>query len=129
MSKRKFDEIERGVHAGFDYLILHDGMGHRNGYVRIPEWHPWFGKHYDDIDAEVHGGLTYSAGDSDLRGPGFWIGFDTAHAGDASDPSLGAEYNLPSFGRDDVIRTTEYVRNECFSLIKQAQEVAIAGKA
>ena len=46
-----------------------------NGYVRIPETHPDYGKSYDSISAAVHGGLTYS----DECG---WYGFDTLHAGD-----------------------------------------------
>ncbi|QFP97013.1 hypothetical protein SEA_SUERTE_42 [Gordonia phage Suerte] len=45
-----------------------------NGYVLLPEGHPWRGLDYDQIDVEVHGGLTY--------GHDGWIGFDTLHAGD-----------------------------------------------
>lgn len=34
--------------------------GHFNGYVALCEGHPDYGKDYDDIDVEVHGGLTFS---------------------------------------------------------------------
>ena len=30
-----------------------------NGYVGLPDEHPCSGKGYDDIDVNVHGGLTY----------------------------------------------------------------------
>lgn len=76
--------------------------GYANGYVAVPPEHPYFGKDYDDIDAEVHGGITFTK-DSDtvkkhwdnlpddiefLDGateiPSGWyiFGFDTMHYGD-----------------------------------------------
>lgn len=65
-------------------------FGWGNGYVLIPEGHPLHGKHYDDIDVDVHGGLTFSElVDDELiekwdklteADKGMWmIGFDTAH--------------------------------------------------
>lgn len=54
-------------------------FGWGNGYVDLPKDHPMWGKHYDDIPVEVHGGLTYSEKTPD----GMWrVGFDTAHLGD-----------------------------------------------
>lgn len=63
------------------------------GYVIIPENHHLHGKHYSEIDVDVHGDLTFSDLITDElieRWPelspsdkGKWIvGFDTAHAGD-----------------------------------------------
>jgi hypothetical protein len=46
-----------------------------NGYVIVPESHPWFGKDYDEIEVEIHGGLTYGCHEGR-------VGFDTAHAWD-----------------------------------------------
>ena len=62
---------------GFD-----SGWG--NGYVKISSNHPSYGKHYDDIDVMVHGGVTYSEEvEGDFHGSeGYWIGFDTSHSGD-----------------------------------------------
>lgn len=66
--------------------------GWGNGYVLIPEGHPLHGKHYNDIDVDVHGGLTYSElVDEDtvsnwgLPPDSLWawcVGFDTCHYGD-----------------------------------------------
>lgn len=49
-----------------------------NGYVKLPEGHPWSNKDLFpddwDIPADVHGGITYHEGQ--------WIGFDTNHYND-----------------------------------------------
>ena len=67
-------------------VITSGGWG--NGYVRIPEGHPFYGKEYNEIDVSVHGGLTFSEHvtitDGDVLPEGFWIGFDTFHHGDDS---------------------------------------------
>lgn len=67
--------LEHGTEVGIDWATVRAPLyGAVNGYVRIPEGHPWHGLGYDDIDVEVHGGLTY-ANDG-------WVGFDTLHGGD-----------------------------------------------
>lgn len=65
-------------------------FGWGNGYVLIPEGHPLHGMHYDNIDVDVHGGLTFSElvdakliekwGELTEADKGMWmIGFDTSH--------------------------------------------------
>jgi hypothetical protein len=74
------DHAETFDAHGLDCALVH----HRNpftgdyytGYVRIPPGHPWHGLHYDAIDADVHGGLTFSL---DADDGGTWIGWDDAH--------------------------------------------------
>lgn len=34
-------------------------FGWGNGYVILDQDHPDFGKHYDDIEVSIHGGLTF----------------------------------------------------------------------
>lgn len=63
--------------------------GYANGYIGLPEGHPWHGLSYDDIDVSIHGGLTYASdelpkGGDDISGY-WWIGFDTVHGGDNID--------------------------------------------
>jgi hypothetical protein len=78
-------------------------MKSRCGYVRVPPGHNWHGKNYDDIDARVHGGLTFAEIEPCEHddGVGYWIGFDCAHLGDATvppgDPD-GERYGLRSPG-------------------------------
>ncbi len=79
--------------TGIQCLVVRTGMGHLCGYVGIPTWHPWHndsGLHCVD----VHGGVTYTSTDYPVPTgwpvtalpvvvPGlWWVGFDTAHAGD-----------------------------------------------
>lgn len=72
-------------HVGLKCLVLRaQHLGHLNGYVGVPEGHPAYDRDYNEIDVEVHGGLTFGDfGDGQLRPKGFyWLGFDCAHLGD-----------------------------------------------
>ena len=69
-------------------IQMRDGdMSWFTGYVGVPKDHIAYGKNYLDIDVRVHGGLTF--GDfSEILGEGYyWLGFDTAHAGDKTRPT------------------------------------------
>lgn len=86
------------------------------GYVRVPEAHNCSGKSYDDIDVEVHGGLTFSSknfptDDKIIKGY-YWFGFDCGHAGDI----------IPYLWKDGTYRTKEYVKNEVTELAKQLKD-------
>ncbi len=76
------------------------GMDHGwgNGYVLLPKDHHLHGKHYNDIDVEVHHGLTFAelvdehlvngwkSPDLTKEDIGGWlVGFDTAHYQDTSE--------------------------------------------
>jgi hypothetical protein len=68
--------IATGTHRGINWHVT---MGPRgafaNGYIEVPENHPWANTDYEYIEnVDVHGGLTYSQDNI--------IGFDTAHYGD-----------------------------------------------
>lgn len=81
-SERKVELLERGKAYGFEYFILNLGW-HPTAYVRIPESHPLFGKFMDEVDLDVHGGVTYS--DNHLyiseseKIDGWFLGWDYAH--------------------------------------------------
>lgn len=114
--------LAKGQHAEFEWNVVQNGMGCRCGYVKVTEKHPWFGMDYNDVPADVHGGLTF--GEPDVHcgkgGPdnGFWFGFDCAHAGDRADPALPGCDRLSWLS--GVVRTQEYVEAECRSLCEQA---------
>src|SRR5574342_308969 len=69
--------------------------GWGNGYVLIPTDSPLHGMHYNDIDVDIHGGITFSELiDENLANQwgispdniGLWaVGFDTAHFMDTED--------------------------------------------
>jgi hypothetical protein len=106
-------------------------MKHRCGYVRIPPGHAWHDKSYDDIPADVHGGLTFAEREACVHedGVGYWIGFDCAHCGDSSFP-LGdpdaARYGL-SILSDGHYWLLPEVQKETESLADQVLEVSQSG--
>lgn len=74
--------------------------GYANGYVAVPPEHPYYGKDYDDVPVEIHGGLTFgrkyeagcqTEGDWEMEfiegnhiPEGWWVfGFDTCHFNDS----------------------------------------------
>ena len=87
------------VHAGFTCMVMrHTDLGTYNGYVGLPKGHPYWGKAYDEIPVDVHGGLTFGEQGKWFKERGYlwpnpdlwWMGFDTAHAGDYI-PAWGEE--------------------------------------
>lgn len=88
---------------------------------------------------QCHGGITYAGGgehsDYPIESDLWWFGFDCDHAGDRSDldyaiqkfPSHRKGYQLRKMVEskyliDDVIRTEEYVADECKKLAVQLKE-------
>lgn len=118
--------LSEGEHVGFAWITKHNGIGYRCGYIAVGKDHPWYRQDFDQINAVVHGGLTWSMNEGDV----YWIGFDCAHCDDAQDPSLPCDSPFASrtYG---VIRTTAYVEEECRRLCEQARAAALAapGKA
>jgi len=134
------DRKEWKSDTGLTCLIVRNPMGALCGYVGVAPDHPWHGKDYNDVDADVHGGLTYA---NKCEGhvchtpaPGeeehlWWLGFDCAHAGDfvpSMDVKLAPMYQLSdsflgintSIGKGNAYRDIEYVTAECESLASQA---------
>ncbi len=89
---------------------------------------------------QCHGGITYSGGGKGSEYPIasdlWWFGFDCAHAGDKKDLKLAYE-KFPSRREslkrqmeienmyqieDEVLRTEEYVADECKRLAEQLKE-------
>ena len=108
----KTDEIIVFVRKNtwLDNVIEH-GWG--NGYVAIPKSHPIFNKlpkDYNEIDVDIHGGLTFGEEATFIDGeitpiignviidkPYFVIGFDTVHFGD----------NMYKWTKEKVIEETK----------------------
>lgn len=110
------------------------------GYVGLPKTHPWFGKNYDDVEVEVHGGLTYGK-ECDghichVTQPGepddlYWVGFDCWHCDDLAPGMLEADRAMKRihpelFSRllHGIYRLEEYVVEETTQLAKQLSEMA-----
>lgn len=112
-----------------DILNINE-YGWGNGYVLLPHKHPYYGKHYDDlnIDINIHGGVSFSdkfdsssflehIKDRDFLGgdlnrenihnfDDYWmIGFDTNHYTD----------DIESCSKEYVLSETESLLDQCVS--------------
>lgn len=115
--------------AGLPARVLIMPMGHRCGYVGVnPE--VFKDKSYDDLDVDVHGGLTYSRDEEDgLR----WYGYDCAHLGDARDVNLmDAEhkeifekYHFDFNDGTDTVKSLDYCIEQCESLATQLKQLEV----
>jgi hypothetical protein len=122
-----------GRHAGFPVLAVRNSTGNWCGYVGVPPGHPWHGR-YDDLDVNVHGGITYGAPCQSNGGPichvpaagepetVWWLGFDCAHWGDIV-PTL-RRYDRPGDDGDEVYRSLGYVQEQTRALADQAAAAA-----
>lgn len=145
------DRLEwRDAFSGLPCLIVRNAVGALCGYVGVPPGHPWHGKNYDDVDAQAHGGLTYSAACDGpichVPAPGepadvWWLGFDCAHFMDLVPVSVANRRSRPisfqmaaverqwskeaaQLGVQDTYRDIEYVKVECAYLALQAAVAA-----
>lgn len=125
--------------TGLPCLIVRNRMGALCGYVGVSPGHPFYQKPYDDLDVNVHGGLTFA--DSCQEHPGaeesgichlpeegeeknvWWFGFDCAHYGDyiPSMDALRRKYReeLGHLSSGEVYRDIGYVTAEVEYLAKQ----------
>lgn len=113
---RKIEVLATGYCLGLLYYILNLGT-HPTAYIKIPKDHKYYKKEYDEIDVNVHGGLTYSANDlyisENEKIEGWFIGWDYAHYGDY----VGYEKIMPiEIRTNDKKWTTE----EIFEEVKEA---------
>lgn len=121
--------------TGLPWILLrHSASGHWCGYVGVPPGHPWHGRDYDSVYAEVHGGLTFAGpcqpeekgehrvchtpqpGESDDV---WWLGFDCAHLGDLA-PARSSGRSRVGRAEWEQYRDVPYVRAECTQLAAQA---------
>lgn len=124
--------------TGLDAMIHRNRMGALCGYVGVAEGHPHFRVNYDEVNVEVHGGLTYSAFCEDTTDeavglchvpePGrpeevWWLGFDCAHAFDQVPGLLALDLHL-DFMTEMHYWTFDEVKAEVENLARQLAEVA-----
>jgi hypothetical protein len=117
--------------------VRHPRRGHWCGYVGVAPDHALHGRGYDELDVEVHGGLTFadacSPNSDESRGvchvPAvgepehvWWFGFDCDHGDDYSPQDQKyANERGGVFARDydETYKSLFYVQRECASLAQQ----------
>ena len=112
--KRKLEILYEGKYRDYQFYILNLGT-HPTAYIEIPRNSSLFGKEYDSINIEVHGGLTYSDDNlGDIKADSWFIGWDYAHYGDY----MGYESKLPLNYRFDDNK--KWTTEEIFEEVKEA---------
>lgn len=128
-SKAKREVLDSGQCMGFFYCILNLGA-YPTAYIKIPENHPYYKKHYNEIDINVHWGLTYSREYLEIGEiptlDGWFIGWDYAHAGDYVGWYEEEVYKQFSLHKDTKKWTTEEIKEDvervCYQLSKVKYE-------
>lgn len=125
-------------HKGYQCVVVLSILGHRCGYVGIPESHPYYGEHYDKVPVDCHGGLKYSRGyllDFGIAGM-WWFGFDTAHFDDKTDnvavkkafkdhPDLELFLRIRDNQSWGTVKKLRYVEHECRKIADQLVKLDI----
>ena len=122
--KLEHEEIYKGYHLMVVFI-----NAFRCGYVGLPKGHKYVGKHYDELDLDVHGGLTFSEHNHRLKKEGYeyYLGFDCAHFDDGADLKYmkenGATLDEMMIYRhmDGEVRTKKYVLSELYNMVHQLE--------
>lgn len=138
-TRQYFDEVSK-EYKGCKLVVKLQDMGHRCGYVRVPDElvDIFREKGYNEYGVgvladsfDVHGGVTFDRfvrpDESYLPQEGYWIGFDCAHCDDSQDVDAVLKHFGPKqadFVRDHKwqhghVWTTEEVERECELLADQ----------
>lgn len=122
---RKVEVLYKATYKGYTFYVLSLGT-HPTAYVKLPVGHPYYFKDYNDIDIDVHGGLTYSSDhlfiDVGVSIEGWFIGWDYAHWGDYIGYFIDDE--ILSKDNDKQKKwTTDEIIQECLDVIEQLEKV------
>ena len=127
--KRQWQDAE----TGYACLIHRNSGGALCGYVGVPVGHPLHGKDYEDVDVDVHGGLTFadSCHGQQENGRGichevcdpaddgvWWLGFDCAHLGDLCPAYEERKYY------DSYYKDIRYVTGHVTHLARQLKDAS-----
>lgn len=144
-----------GTYKDHEYLIVLNTNGHRCGYVALKPEHPYSQvleekrsflggeprSHwdYDQLDIDVHGGLTFMSPEHGLKDllpipcNDMWIGFDCGHCDDLCDVDAHKKYfgeeaharresffNVMNDHRgNQTVKDFSYVEKQCHHVIDQ----------
>lgn len=119
-TERIVDVLDAGKCFGYQYYILNLGT-HPTAYVEIPSTHYCYQKQYDNIDINVHGGLTYSEkslwiGKHGQIQESWFIGWDYAHYGDYVGLHIFSDEHQKKW-------TTKEIQKDVFSVCEQLKEM------
>lgn len=122
-------DLKEWMHNGIKCLARrHPTSGHWCGYIALLPNHPWAKvERYYDINADVHGDITYKEmehPDTGADSQDYWFGFDCAHAGDY----IPALYHNFRTAEKETYKTLEYVESQTNALADQANTAQLSAK-
>ncbi len=113
---RKLEILCEGKYKDYQFYILNLGT-HPTAYIEIPKTSDLYGKDYNNIDIDVHGGLTYSDDQLHSVKENTWfIGWDYAHLNDYAGYEEIMPENIRTGGK---MWTTEEIFEDVVSAIEQ----------
>lgn len=128
----KREVLDTGYCLGLLYFILNLGT-HPTAYMKIPENSKYYGKDMEEIDLNVHGGVTYVRDylyiSEKQKIDGWFIGWDYGHYGDYA----GYEELLPQAIRAGGKKWStkeiyQEVRKACYEIQNKKEEVKNGNK-
>ena len=111
--------LKKGIYKDLNYVIVSYGT-HPCCYIFLPENHKYYGKNYDDIDINCHGGLTFSSNDlvfNPILTNNWVIGWDYAHCNDYM-----GYFDLDCLKKFDHLKCKKWTTNELFEDVKKVIE-------
>ena len=121
-SESKIEVLETGYCLGLLFFIMNLGT-YPTAYFKVPENSIFYKKRWDEIDIDVHGGITYAKESlwisETQKVDGYFIGWDYAHFGDYAGYEEMLPINLRTNGKK---WTTEEIFKEVKEVCYQIQE-------
>jgi len=129
-----------GEYRGYSYYTTATFLGHRCGYVAVPESHPFYNLEDELKDLDVHGGVSFFENSEKLlHGMNVlapnekWIGFYTMHSVDKIDVNIAKYFpdckkDIEEFSKqmsiipNTSVKDVNYMVQECQKLIDQLIE-------
>lgn len=119
---RKNEILFSGTYKGYPFYIMNLGT-HPTAYINVIYDMRYKFKDYDQIDLDVHGGLTYSENNlllEEERVKGWFVGWDYGHYNDYDGYEMRFSEELQSNGK-------KWTTEEIFEEVKLAIEQLIKG--
>ena len=118
---RKTEILYHGFYKDYEFYILNLGT-HPTAYVNVINNNLLVMKDYDEIDIDVHGGLTYSQdclyiNDEREKVKGWFIGWDYAHYDDYDGYEINLPKELSTYGKkwttEEIFEDVKDVIDQC----------------
>ena len=117
---REVEILCEGKYKDYQFYILNLGT-HPTAYIEISRENILFGKDYNEIDIEVHGGLTYAEDHlQNIKNNTWFIDWDYAHYNDYAGYEIMFPKGLRTGGKKWA---TEEIFDDVVSVIEQIESM------